>query len=149
MNNHEIAAILHELAIYEEMKGEEKFKPRAYEKAARSIESLQEELEVLYKEEGGINRLMELPGIGKSIAQKIVELLTTGKLRHYEELKRATPVDVVTLASIQGVGPKTVKTLYEELKITNIEELEKAAKQHKIRYFQVLEKELNSKYLMG
>src|SRR5919198_671565 len=132
MNNHEIASILHELAIYEEMKGEEKFRPRAYEKAARSIESLQEELDVLYKE-GGINRLMELPGIGKSIAQKIVELLTKGKLQHYEELKRATPVDVATIASIQGVGPKTVKTLYEELKITNIEELEKAAKQHKIR----------------
>ena len=131
MNNHEIAAILHELAIYEEMKGE-KFKPRAYEKAARSVESLQEELEVIYKE-GGINRLMELPGVGKSIAQKIVELLTKGKLQHYEELKRATPVDVATIASIQGVGPKTVKTLYEELKITNIEELEKAAKQHKIR----------------
>src|SRR5919197_3546920 len=102
MNNHEIASILHELAIYEEMKGEEKFKPRAYEKAARSVETLQEELEVLYKE-GGINRLMELPGIGKSIAQKIVELLTKGKLQHYEKLKRQTPVDLSTIASIQGV----------------------------------------------
>src|SRR6266508_2962522 len=130
MNNREIATILHELAIYEEMRGE-KFKPRAYEKAARSVESIQEQLEVLYRE-GGINTLMELPGVGKSIAQKLVDILTKGKLKRYEQLKKVIPVDVNTLASIQGIGPKTIKILYEKLKITNIEELERAAKQHKI-----------------
>jgi DNA polymerase (family X) len=131
LKNYEIARILHEIAIYEEMKGE-KFKPRAYEKAALYIESLNEDLEIVYKK-GGINALMELPGIGKSIAQRLVEIISTGKSPYYEELKTQIPVDVTTLASIEGIGPKTVKVLYEELGITKIEELEKAAREQRIR----------------
>jgi DNA polymerase (family 10) len=122
--------MLHEIAIYEEMNGET-FKPRAYEKAALYIESLNKDLEIVYKK-GGIRALMELPGIGKGIAQRLAEIISTGKSRYYEELKTQIPVDVTTLASIEGIGPKTVKVLYEDLDITNIEELEKAAKKHRI-----------------
>jgi DNA polymerase (family 10) len=130
LKNYEIARMLHEIAIYEEMNGET-FKPRAYEKAALYIESLNKDLEIVYKK-GGIRALMELPGIGKGIAQRLAEIISTGKSRYYEELKTQIPVDVTTLASIEGIGPKTVKVLYEDLDITNIEELEKAAKKHRI-----------------
>jgi DNA polymerase (family 10) len=95
LRNYEIAKILHEVGIYEEIKGE-KFKPRAYEKAALYIGSLNEDLEALYKK-GGIKALSELPGIGKSIAQKLAEIISTGKLRYYEGLKRQIPVDITTL----------------------------------------------------
>jgi DNA polymerase (family X) len=131
LNNYEIAKILHEIAIFEEMKGE-KFKPRAYEKAALYIGSLSDDLATIYRK-GGTSSLMELPGIGKGIAEKLSELIRTGKLKYYEHLKREIPVDVAALASIEGIGVKTVKVLYEELGITNIEELEAAAKGHRIR----------------
>jgi DNA polymerase (family X) len=135
LNNYEIAKILHEIAIFEEMKGE-KFKPRAYEKAALYIGSLSDDLATIYKK-GGNSSLMELPGIGKSIAEKLSELIRTGKLQYYADLKREIPVDVAALASIEGIGAKTMKVLYEELGITNIEQLE--AKGHRIRDLPVTE----------
>jgi DNA polymerase (family X) len=131
LNNYEIAKILHEIAIFEEMKGE-KFKPRAYEKAALYIGSLSDDLATIYRK-GGTSSLMELPGIGKSIAEKLSELIRTGKLQYYAHLKREIPLDVSALASIEGIGAKTMKVLYEELGITNIEQLEAAAKGHRIR----------------
>lgn len=131
MKNYEVARILHEIAIYEEMKGE-KFKPRAYEKASIYIESLSDNLGDIFKK-GGIKALMELPGVGKSIAEKLVEIIKTGKLVYHEELKRQLPVDVTTLSAIEGIGPKTVKVLYEKLGITNIEELEKAVRKKQLR----------------
>ena len=131
MKNYEIAKISHEIAIFEEMKGE-KFKPRAYEKAALYIWSLSDDLVTIYKK-GRISSLMELPGIGKSIAEKLSELIRTGELQYYEQLKSQIPVDVTALASIEGIGAKTVKVLYQELGITNIEQLETAAKQERIR----------------
>src|SRR6266487_3446958 len=131
LRNYEIARILHEVGIYEEIKWE-KFKPRAYEKAALYIGSLNEDLDTTYKR-GGIKALAELPGIGKSIAQKLAEIISTGKLQYYEGLKKQIPVDLTGLTSIEGIGPKTVKVLYEQLGITNIEELEKASKEEKLR----------------
>jgi DNA polymerase (family 10) len=107
------------------------FKPRAYEKAARSIEALQEDVEEIYRK-GGIKALMEIPGVGKSIAEKIEELIKTGKIKYHEELKEKVPVDLKSLSGIEGLGPKTIKTLWQELKIRNIEDLEKAALAHKI-----------------
>ena len=131
MKNYEIAKILYNIALYLEMQ-EEQFKPRAYEKAGRSIEALSEDVGELYKK-GGIKALMDIPGVGESIAEKIEELLKTGKLRYYEKLKREVPVDIENLTAIEGVGPKTVKALYKRLKIRNVGELEKAAKAGKIR----------------
>lgn len=86
------------------MKGE-KFKPRAYEKAALYIGSLNDDLGIIYKK-GGIKALMQLPGIGKSIAEKLIELIQTDELTYYEQLKRQIPVDLTTLSSIEGMGPK-------------------------------------------
>ncbi len=128
--NFEVANILKEIAVFLEM-DDVQFKPRAYEKAARSIEALQEDVEEIYRK-GGIKALMEIPGVGKSIAEKIEELIKTGKIKYHEELKEKVPVDLESLSGIEGLGPKTIKTLWQELKIRNIEDLEKAALAHKI-----------------
>lgn len=134
LKNFDIARIFNEIAIYEEMKGE-KFKPRAYEKVALYIASLNDELATIFQN-GGIKALMQLPGIGKSIAEKIIELVQTGKLAYYDELKKQIPVDVTTLSSLEGIGPKKVKILYEKLGITNIEELEKAVREKRLQNLQ-------------
>lgn len=101
-------------------------------KQALYVESLNEGLYTIY-EKGGIKALAELPGIGKSIAEKLAEIIKTGKLEYYVELKKQIPVDVTALTSIERVGPKTVKVLYEKLGITNLQELEKAVKEEKLR----------------
>ena len=131
MKNFEIANILYNIAAYLEME-EEQFKPRAYEKAAHSIEALSEECSEIYKRDG-IKALMEIPGVGQSIAEKIEEMIKTGKLKYYEQLKKKIPVDIEQLTAIEGVGPKTVKILYKKLKIKTVDDLERAAKAGKIR----------------
>ena len=130
MKNFEVVKVLSEIAIFLEM-DEVQFKPRAYEKAARSIEALEEDVEEIYKK-GGIKDLMEIPGVGRNIAGKIEELITTGKLKYYEELKKKVPVDLENLSRIEGLGPKKIKILWQKLKIKNIDDLEKAALAHKI-----------------
>jgi DNA polymerase (family 10) len=130
VKNYEVAEILKGISIFLEM-DDVQFKPRAYEKAARSIEVLDENVEEIYKR-GGIKALMEISGVGQSIAEKIEELIKTGKLGYYEELKRKVPVDLESLSRIEGLGPKTIKTLWQELKIKNIDDLEKAALDHRI-----------------
>jgi DNA polymerase (family 10) len=130
MKNFEVVKVLSEIAIFLEM-DEVQFKPRAYEKAARSIEALEEDVEEIYKK-GGIKALMEIPGVGRNIAGKIEELIRTGKLKYYEELKKKVPVDLENLSRIEGLGPKKIKILWQKLKIKNIDDLEKAALAHKI-----------------
>ncbi len=132
MKNSEIARVLYNISIYLEMQGEMVFKVRAYEKAAQTMESLAEDIEQVYRS-GGIEALEDIPGVGKSIAEKIEEFLKTGKIRFYEELKKKIPVDIEGLSRIEGVGPKTILTLYKKLKIKNTGDLEKAAKAGKIR----------------
>lgn len=130
MKNYEVAKVLYEIAIFLEM-DEVQFKPRAYEKAARSIEAVEEDVEEIYKK-GGIKALMEIPGVGRNIAAKIEELIKTGKLKYYEDLKKKVPVDLENLSRIEGLGPKKIKVLWQKLKIKNIDDLEKAALAHKI-----------------
>lgn len=128
MKNVRVAKILNEIAAILEMKGVE-FKPRAYRKAARTVESLSKPIEEIYEE----GNLQELPGIGESIAEKIAEIIDTGSSSYYESLKKEMPVEVDELTAIEGIGPKTVEKLYRELGIKTLEDLEEAAKQQKIR----------------
>jgi DNA polymerase (family 10) len=130
MKNPEVAKILYEIALLLEMDNVQ-FKPRAYEKAARAVEALEEGIEEIHAR-SGMAGLMEIPGVGKSIAEKIEELIKTGKLQYYEDLKKKVPVDLERLSRIEGLGPKTIKTLYDQLGIKNIDDLEKAAREHKI-----------------
>ncbi len=130
MRNSEVVKILKEIALFLEM-NDVQFKPRAYEKAANSIEALEDDIQEVYKR-GGTKALMEIPSIGKNIAEKIKELMETGKLEYYEKLKREIPVDLESLSRVKGLGPKTIRTLWQKLKIKDINDLEKAALAHKI-----------------
>jgi len=130
MKNQKLAQIFYEIAKFLKME-EVAFKPYAYQKAAITLESLEKDIEEIY-EKGGIKALEEISGVGKSIARKIEEFLKTGKIRYYQQLKKKIPVDIDELTAIEGIGPRTVKTLYQELGIRNLKDLEKKAKEHKI-----------------
>lgn len=123
MRNTQIARVFSDMADLLELKGENVFKIRAYQKAVRSIEHLPVELEQMVKE--GKN-LREIPGVGDAIEKKIIELVTTGNLNVYEELKAEFPRGITTLLEIPGIGPKTAKVLVTELDISSIDELEAA-----------------------
>ncbi|MDD5096445.1 MAG: DNA polymerase/3'-5' exonuclease PolX [Candidatus ainarchaeum sp.] len=130
MKNLEIARILYEIADMLELQGVE-FKPRAYRRAARSVEELSEGIEEMYKK-GGLKALREIPGVGEHISTKIEELIKTGKLRYYGKLKKEFPIDLEALGKVGGLGPKKAMKLYRELGVRNLADLEKAAKAHKI-----------------
>lgn len=129
MKNKEVAQILDEIAILLEIKGENKYKIAAYQEAARRIENLPEDIEKLFRE----GKLYHIKGIGESIGQKIKEYLTTGKVSYLEELRKEIPPEILELLKIPGIGPKLAYRLYSELGIKDIDSLEKAAKEGKIR----------------
>lgn len=130
MKNLEIAKIFYGIANYLEMEGVA-FKPYAYQKVAVTLETLEEDVEKVY-ERGGLKALEEIPGVGKNIALKIEEYLKTGKIRVYEKLKKKTPVNLGELISVEGMGVKKAKILYQKLRVKNLKDLEKVAKSHKI-----------------
>ena len=131
MINQEIANVLFEIGYFLEME-EAAFRPQAYERAAIALENLKEDVSAIYQR-GGKKELVKIPGIGESIAEKIEEYLKTGKIKYYEKWKKKVPVDIEALMSVEGVGPKSIKTFYQKLGITNLEELKQAAKQGKIQ----------------
>lgn len=128
MKNRLVAQILNRVADFMDLKGDE-FRSKAYRRAARTIEFLGEDIE----EVAAQDRLQELPGVGRNIASKIREILDTGSLHLLHELMEEYPVDFDALLSVEGVGPRTVKLLYEELGIKTLEDLEYQAKRHRIR----------------
>ncbi|MGZ6218212.1 MAG: helix-hairpin-helix domain-containing protein, partial [Vulcanimicrobiaceae bacterium] len=129
-SNQEIANILSEMAVLYELKGVE-FKPRAYERAAHGVESFGENVHDVFIELG-TKAIDGIPGVGTAIAEHLEELFTTGHFKEYDTFKKAIPVDIVGLTSIEGVGPQTVKTLWEKLRIRDVDDLEKAARAGKI-----------------
>ena len=146
-SNAYIAKILREMSVLYEISGIE-FKPRAYEKAALSLESLNEEAYNLYKQKG-TKALDEIPGVGAGIARHIEELLKTGHFKEYDRLKKKLPVQIDELVSVEGVGPQTIKVLWNKLKIKNIAGLEKAARDGKIRSLPHFGKLREEKILKG
>lgn len=147
VTNAEVARFLREMALFLDMTGVA-FKPRAYEKAAYAVDSLDRPILEIYAE-GGVKALAEIPSVGKGIAERIEELLTTGKCKDHEQLKRATPVDVTGLTSIEGLGPKMVKALYDDLGIRTIDDLENAARAGKIRDLPHFGEKTEAKILKG
>ncbi len=119
MTKSEIAAVLEEIGTLLELKGENPFKIRAYANAARSIEAWGGSFSDLQDEEA----LAKIPGIGKSIADKIKELAATGSLKYLEELRAEFPAAILELFSISGLGAKKIKALYDKLQISSIEQL--------------------------
>lgn len=127
MVNQEIARIFSSMADLLELKGDNVFKVRAYRRAALNVEGLSRSLEELSGEE-----LREIPGIGSELAAKIEEYLRTGTVKAYEKLKEEVPQGLLTLLAVPGLGPKTARHLYDELHITTLEELELAAREHRL-----------------
>src|SRR5437868_13118771 len=105
MGKDEVAEILVSIATLLDLKGENPFKTRAYINAARALEGMSEPLDKVIAEE----RLASVKGIGESIQKKICELVTTGKLAYYEEIRAATPPGLVLMLDNPGLGPKKIK----------------------------------------
>lgn len=131
MRNADLASRFRDLAAYLDME-DVPFKPRAYEKAAQAIESASDPLADVYRA-GGVKALRALPGIGASMADKLEELLTTGRCALHEEYRKRIPVDVAGLTALEGIGPKAVKVLYERLGVRTIADLAAAARAGKVR----------------
>jgi DNA polymerase (family 10) len=145
MKNQEIAVIFREIAKVLELKGDNPFRIRAYERAAQSIDNLEEDLSTLIEKD----TLTDIPGIGQDLAQKIKEIVATGRLKYYEELKKQTPQGLVKMMEIPGLGPKTVKKLYAQLKIDSVEKLEAAAKSGKLFKLQGIREKTAQNILRG
>ena len=128
--NDEVAARLEEFADRLEASGAE-YKPTAYRRAAENVREHPAPIENLAGE--GADAVAEIDRVGDAIASKIVEYVHTGEIEELEELRSTLPVDIEALTAIEGVGPKTVGTLYETLGITTLDEMEAAAEAGEIR----------------
>ncbi len=128
MKNEKVAHILDRIADFMEM-NDDVFRMKAYRKAAHTVETLSDDIVVMTEE----NRLQELPGVGKAIASKIKEIVETGSLEYFENLKKEYPVDFDAMIEVEGLGPKTIKLLYDELGVENLDDLERHAKRHHVR----------------
>lgn len=124
MDKDRVAEILTEIGTLLELKGENPFKTRAYANGARTIQALNEPLEKIVAEK----RLGEIKGIGEALEQKITELVTTGKLKYYEDLKASIPPGLIEMLQISGLGPKKIQALREKLGVDSIEKLEAACR---------------------
>jgi DNA polymerase (family 10) len=122
MDKDQVGAILVEIGTLLELKGENPFKTRAYTNAARAIESLSEPIPKIVAED----RLGEIKGVGEGIAKKITELVQTGKLAYYDELKASIPPGLVAMLDIPGLGPKKIQALRQKLGVDSVEKLEQA-----------------------
>lgn len=129
MKNQEVAAVFDGIADILEIQGANPFRIRAYRKAAQNIENLTEDISVIAARSG----LEAIPGIGRDLAGKIQEIITTGTFKDYEDLKKEVPSGIVTLLAIPGVGPRTAKLLFDHFGVSSIEEVEKLAVEHKIQ----------------
>ncbi len=130
MENKGIADIFVEIADILDILGENPFRVRSYRNAARTIEDMGQSVAVMVK--AGQN-IEEIPGIGKSIKEKVEEILATGKCQALEELRVKVPPGLTALLKLEGLGPKKVKLLHDELGVDSVDRLEKAARAGKLR----------------
>jgi DNA polymerase (family 10) len=128
MDKEQVAEVLVEISTLLELKGENPFKTRAYANAARTIEGLSEPLAKIVAE----NRLGEIKGVGEALTKKITELVTTGKLEYYDELKSSIPAGLIEMLEIPGLGPKKIQTLNQKLGVDSVEKLEAVCKKGKV-----------------
>jgi DNA polymerase (family 10) len=129
MDNAEVAKRLYEMAEMLEFKGENVFKIKAYQKAARHIEELEEDISALRKKD----ELGNIPGVGEAIEAKIKEMLDTGTFKAFEEVRHEIPEEIDEITAVQGIGPKTAHILYTRLGVKDLDGLLKAAEEHRIR----------------
>jgi DNA polymerase (family 10) len=140
-----VAKILREISLLLQLKGENAFKVRAYDTGADRITGMTQDLGTLVRE----GRLTELPGIGQGLADKIAELVTTGKLGFHEELKAAFPPGLLEMLQLPDMGPKKVMALWNELKVGSVAELEKACREGRVRELKGFGAKSEAKILEG
>ena len=128
MEKKQVAEILEEIGTLLDLKGENPFKCRAYHNASRIVAAITADLATLIES----GKLSEVKGIGAGLAEKITELVKTGHLKYYEDLKKSLPSGLFDMLNIQGLGPKRVKILYDKLKIKSIDSLKEAAEKGKL-----------------
>ncbi len=128
LSNSAIARMLREIAAAYEIKGENRFKTRAYDTAADSVEHATSEVKDLWEE----GRLGDLPGVGESISSHLNEYFLTGKVKHFKEVKKGLPPGMFAIFGLEGVGPKRAYRLAKELKVQTIEDLHQAVREGKI-----------------
>jgi DNA polymerase (family 10) len=145
MDKKEIAEVFEEIGTLLDLKGENPFRVRAYYNAARTMESLQEDLHKLVDEQ----RLTEIKGIGTDLAAKITEMVTTNHLRFHDELKASMPHGLLDMLRIPGFGPKKTKAVYEKLKVDSIEKLEAACRAGKVAQLDGFGEKSQQKILEG
>ena len=128
MTNKEIGKIFTQIADILELGNEQdRFRVIAYQRAAQAIENHSEEMKTVYQK-GGLKALEEVPGVGKSLAEKIEEILKTGKLKYLKDIQKKVPSSEIEFLKIPGIGPKTAVKIAEKLKAKNIKDLEKKLK---------------------
>jgi DNA polymerase (family X) len=135
IKNSDVAKAMRDLGFLTEIIEEDpnvQFRARAYYRAADTIASLEENVTEIYARQG-MNGLLEIPSVGKAIASKIEEYINRSRIQHLEELKAKMPIDIDELYGIEGIGPKTLKMFYDKLQIRNLDDLEKAATEGKLK----------------
>jgi len=124
MNNEEIARRFYQLSALMEIRGDDPFRLRSYRNAAEAIEVWPTPLREIAAQEG-IQGLQEIPGVGKAIAGKVIELLDHGTFDAWERITAETPATVLDLLEIPGIGPKTAALLHQRFKVSSLEDLKK------------------------
>lgn len=145
MDKIEVGKALREISLYLQLNGENAFKSRAYDVAADRVLGLSEDLGARVRE----GRLEELPGIGAALAQKISELVTTGKLDYLEDLRAMYPPRILDLLRLPELGPKKVATLWRELKIGDVPSLAQACQDGRLRALKGFGAKSEAKILAG
>jgi DNA polymerase (family X) len=128
MKNKLVSQIFRDIAKILEIKGENVFRIRAYDRAAQAVENFSDDIASASDQ----NTLTDIPGIGKDLAEKIREIVATGSLQFFEDLKKTLPEGILELLSVPSIGPKTARLLSEKFNINSIEALEKAISLHKL-----------------
>jgi DNA polymerase (family X) len=124
MTNEDIARRFNRMASLMEVRGEDSFRVRSYRMAAEAIETWPTEITAIAKDEGAAG-LQEIPGVGKAIAGKIIELVEKGSFDAWDRLTLETPETVLDLLELPGVGPKTAAMLHQKFKIASLDDLRK------------------------
>ena len=145
MDKADIAAVFDTLAVLLELRGDNPFKIRAYQAAARTLETMPEDLAALVAE----NRLTEIRGVGKDLAERIVELHTTGHCALLDELRATIPPGLIAMLDIPGLGPKKVKALHEQLGVDTIAALQSACEAGRVAELKGFGAKTQEKILTG
>ncbi len=143
--NDKAAQAFAEIAEYMELKGENPFKIKAYVKAAQALRTLDEDLVVLVRED----RVQKVPGIGKSVAQKLTLLLETGRIPQLEALRREVPAGLLQVARLPGLGAKKTAQLHRDLGVTNLSDLQEALGEGRVAELKGFSKKSEQKLLLA